>query len=98
MDVLYNRYKDIIINPWIESLKEEGETSLIGTIQLSSQVAKESVTSALTREDRRYNQELDRKNKAMDQGAVQHLITSYGNLVAAEAALTELAVHIKEKA
>jgi len=34
----------------------------------------------------------------MDQGAVQHLITIYGNLVAAEAALAELFVHIKDKA
>ncbi len=98
MDVIYNRYKDEIISPWIRSLKEEGEKSLIGTIELSSQVAKELVTSALTREDKRYNRELDGKNKPMDQGAVQHLITVYGNLVAAEAALTALVVHIKEKA
>ena len=98
MDVIYNRYKDEIINPWIRSLKEEGEKSLIGTIELSSQVARELVTSALTREDKRYNRELDGKNKPMDQGAVQHLITVYGNLVAAEAALTALVVHIKEKA
>ena len=98
MDIIHNRYKDEIINPWIRSLKEEGEKSLIGTIELSSQVAKELVTSALEREDQRYNRELDGKNKAMDQGTVQHLITGYGNLVAAEAALTELVVRIKEKA
>ena len=55
MDVIYNRYKDEIITPWIRSLKEEGEKSLIGTIELSSTVAKELVTSALTREDKRYN-------------------------------------------
>jgi len=98
MDVIYNRYKDEIITPWIRSLKEEGEKSLIGTIELSSTVAKELVTSALTREDKRYNRELEGKNKPMDQGAVQHLITIYGNLVAAEAALAELFVHIKDKA
>ena len=98
MDVIHNRYKDEIISPWIKTLKEEGEKSLIGTIELSSQVARELVASALTREDKRYNRELDGKNKPMDQGAVQHLITVYGNLVAAEAALTELVVHIKEKA
>ena len=98
MDVIYNRYKDIIINPWIESLKEEGEKSLIGTIELSSQVAKELVTSTLEREDKRYNRELDGKNKPMDQAAVQHVILVYGNLVAAEAALTALVDHIKEKA
>ena len=98
MDVIHNRYKDEIINPWIRSLKEEGEKSLIGTIKLSSQVAKELVTSALAREDQRYNRELDGKNKPMDQGTVQHLITGYGNLVAAEAALTALVAHIKEMA
>ena len=94
MDVICNRYKDIIVNPWIRSLIEEGEKSLIGTIELSSQVAKELVTSALTREEKRYKRELD---GIVDQGAVQHL-TDYGNLVAAEAALTELVVRIKEKA
>ena len=98
MDVIYDRYKDMILNPWIRSLKEEGEKSLIGTIELSSHVARELVTSALTREDKRYNRELDGKNKPIDQDAVQHLITGYGNLVAAEAALMELVVHIKENA
>ena len=98
MDVIHNRYKDEIISPWIRSLKEEGEKSLIGTIELSSQVARELVTSALMREDERYNRELYGKNKPMDQGAVQHLITVYGNLVAAEAALTALVTHVKGKA
>jgi hypothetical protein len=98
MDVIYNRYKDEIIHPWIRSLKEEGEKSLIGTIELSSTVAKELATSALDREDIRYKQELERINKPMDPGAVQRLITIYGNLMAAEAALGELVVHIKEKA
>ena len=98
MNVIYNQYKDEIIDPWIRSLKEEGEKSLIGTIQLSSQVAKELVTSVLAREDMRYNRELDGKDEPMDQAVVQHLITVYGNLVAAEAAMTALVVHIKEKA
>ena len=98
IDVVYDRYREHIINPWIGSLKEEGEKSLIGTIELSSQVAKESVTSALEREDQRYDRELDGKNKLMDQGAVEHLITMYGNLVAAEAALTALVAHMKRKA
>ena len=98
MDVIFNRYKDIIVNPWIRNLEEEGEKSLIGTIKLSSQVANESVTSTLARENQRYSRELEGKNKSMDQGTLQHLITSYGNLVAAEAALAALAVHIKEKA
>jgi len=98
MDVVYHRYRDEIINPWINSLKERGEKCLIGTIELSSQVGRELVTSALTREEKRYNRELDAKNKPTDQGAMQHIITIYGNLVAAEAALTALVVHIKERA
>ena len=98
MDIINNRYKDMIVSPWIRSLTEEGEKSLIGAIKLSSQVAKDLVTSAFKREDRRYSRELDGKNKPMDQGAVQHLITVYGNLLAAEAALSALVVHIKEKA
>ena len=98
MDVIYNRYKDEITNPWVRSLKEEGEKSLIGTIELSSKVAEDLVDSALKREDNRFNRELERMDKPIDQGAVQYLITSYGNLVAAEAALAELLIHIKEKA
>jgi hypothetical protein len=99
MDVIYNRYQDEIISPWIRSLKEEGEKSLIGTIELSSTVARDLVTSAITRVNRRHNRELDRMGMPiMDQGAVQHLITIYGNLVAAEGALAELFIHIKEVA
>ena len=90
MDVIHNQYKDEIVDPWIRSLNKEGEQSLIGTIKLSSKVAKDLVTSALEREDNRYKRELDGKNKPVDQGAVQHLIAIYGNLVAAEEALREL--------
>jgi hypothetical protein len=95
MDVIYNRYKDEIIDPWIRSLKEEGEKSLIGTIEISSKVAKDLVTSALAREDNRYKRELDGKNKPVDQGTVQHLIAIYGNLVAAEEALRELFLRVE---
>ena len=59
MDVIYNRYKDEIVDPWIKSLEEEGKKSLVGTIELSSKVAKELVTSALKREDNRYERELE---------------------------------------
>ena len=96
MDVIYNRYKDEIVDPWIKSLEEEGKKSLVGTIQLSSEVAKELVTSALTREDNRYERELEGKSKPMDVGTVQHLIAMYGNLVAAEEALKELFARVKE--
>ena len=90
MDVLYNRYKEVIVDPWIRSLKEEGEKSLVGTIKFSSKVAKDLVTSAFEREDKRYQRELDGQKKPVDEGTVQHLTAIYGNLVAAEEALREL--------
>ena len=95
MDVINNRYKDEIVDPWIRSLKEQGEKSLISTIECSSNVAKELVTSALEREDNRYKRELEGKNKPMDQGTLQHLIAIYGNLVAAEEALRELFIRVE---
>jgi len=95
MDVIHDRYRDEIVDPWIRSLKEEGEKSLIGTIEFSSKVAKDLVTSALEREDNRYKRELDGKNKPVDQGTVQHLIAIYGNLVAAEEALRELFARVE---
>jgi len=95
MDVIHNRYKDDIVDPWIRGLKEEGEKSLIGTIEASSKVAKDLVTSALERENNRYKRELEGKNKPVDQGTVQHLIAIYGNLVAAEEALRELSARVE---
>ena len=95
IDVIHDRYRDEIVDPWIRSLKEEGEKSLIGTIELSSKVAKDLVTSALEREDNRYKRELEGKNKLVDQGTVLHLIAIYGNLVAAEEALRELFARVE---
>ena len=95
MDVVHNRYRDEIVDPCIRSLKEEGETRLIGTIKLSSQVAEDLVASALEREYSLYKRELEGKNKPVDQGTVQHLIASYGNLLAAEEALKELFVRVE---
>ena len=95
VDEIHNRYKDEIVDPWIRSLKEEGEKSLIGAIEVSSKVAKELVTSALEREDNRYKRELDGKNKPVDQGAVQHLTAIFWNLVAAEEALRELYIRVE---
>ena len=95
MDVIHNRYKDEIVDPWITSLKEEGERSLIGTIVFSSKVAKDLVTSALEREDNRFKRELEEKTKPMDLDAVNHLIAMYGNLVAAQEALKELFIRVK---
>jgi len=96
MSVVYNRYKDEIVDPWIKSLKEEGEKSVIGTIELSSKVARELVTSALEREDNRYKRELEEKAKPMDVETVQHLVAMYGNLVAAAEALRELFIRVKD--
>ena len=96
MDVIHNRYRDEIVDPLIRSLKEEGEKSLIGTIEFSSKVARDLMTSALEREDNRYKQELERQNKPVDQGTMEHLIASYGNLVAAEEALRELSIRVEQ--
>jgi len=95
MDVIHDRYRDEIVDPWIRDLKEEGEKSLIGTIELSSKVAKDVVTSALEREDNRYKRELEGINKPVDQETVRHLTASYGNLVAAEEALRELFARVE---
>ena len=95
MDVIHDRYRDEIVDPLIKSLQEEGEKSLTGTIEVSSKVGKDLVTSALEREDKRYKRELEGKNKPMDQEVVQHLIASYGNLIAAEEALRELFIRVE---
>ena len=95
MDVIHNRYKDEIVDPWVRSLKEEGEKSLIGTIEVSSKVAKDLVISALEREDNRYRRELEGKFRPVDQSTVRYLIAMYGNLVAAEEALRELSIRVE---
>ena len=92
MDVIYNRYKDEIVDPWIRSLKEKGEKSLIGTIELSSKVAKGLVTSALESEDNRWKRALERKPSLW---TINRLIATYGNLVAAEEALRELFIRLE---
>lgn len=93
MDVIRSHYKDDVISPWVKSLKEEGEKSLTGAIKASSIVAKDSVTSALEREDNRYKRELEEKKQPA--GATQHLISVYGNIVAAEEALKQLLIQIR---
>ena len=95
MDVIHSRYKDEIVDPWIRSLNDEGEKSLIGTIELSSKVAKDLVTSALEREDDRYKRELEGKTKPLDPDTVNRLIAIHGNLMAAEEALKELFIHVE---
>jgi hypothetical protein len=95
MDIICNRYEDDIIGPWIKSLKDEGERSLVGTIKMSSKVANNLVTSALEREDNRYKRELEGKMKPADQQIVLHLLAAYSNLVAAEEALRGLCSCVK---
>ena len=95
MDVIHSRYKEAIVDPWIRSLKEEGERSLIGTIEVSSKVAKDLVTSTLEREDNRYKRELEGKGKPVDERTVQYLISIYGSLVAAEEALREFFIRVE---
>jgi hypothetical protein len=95
MDVIYNQYRDEIVDPWIRSLKEEGEKSLIGTIEVSSKVMKDMVISAFKREDNRYKQELEGNNIPVVPGMVPHLVAIYGNLVAAEEALREIFIRVE---
>lgn len=96
IDVVCNRYKNEIVDPWLKSLEEEGKKSVVGTIELSSKVAKELVTSTLSREDDRYKRELEGKTMPMDVAMVQRLTAMYGNLVAAEEALKALSIRVKD--
>jgi hypothetical protein len=96
MDVIYNRYRDEIVDPWARGLTEEGKKSLIGAIEMSSQVARDLVTSALEREGNRYNRESEAKNRSVDQQAIERLTANYGNLVATEEALKALLLRIKD--
>ena len=85
MDVLYTRYKDEIIDPWIRGLTDEGEKSVIGIIKFNSKVAKTLIASGRERAEKRYKREPGAKEET-----VAHLIAIYGNLVAANEALREL--------
>ena len=69
MDVLYARYKDEIIDPWIRGLTDKGERSVIGTIKFNSKVAKELVASGRERAENRYKREPEAKEET-----VAHLI------------------------
>jgi len=90
LDGIHQQYKAQIVQPWLESLNHEGERTLLGTIELSSNAARESLNSALEREQTRYERELETKKKPIDQEAVERLVAAYVNLLAAEEALQEL--------
>ena len=90
LDVIRQQYKAQIVQPWIESLNNEGERTLLGTIRLSSNAARESLNSALEREKARYQREVDNKQQPLDEETVGQLVAAYVNLLAAEEALQEL--------
>jgi hypothetical protein len=90
LDTIHQQYKAQIVQPWLESLNKEGERTLLGTIRLSSNAARDSLNSALEREQTRYERELKTKQKPVDEKAVENLVAAYVNLLAAEEALQEL--------
>ena len=90
LDVIRQQYKAQIVQPWLESLNKEGERTLLGTIRLSSNAARESLNSALVREKARYQREIENKQQPLDEETVGHLVAAYVNLLAAEEALQEL--------
>ena len=94
LDVIRQKYKAQIVQPWLESLHKEGEMTLLGTIRLSTDAARDSLNSALEREQTRYQRELETKQNPVDQEAVEHLVAAYVNLLAAEEALLELSRRI----
>ena len=90
LDIIRQQYKAQIVQPWIESLNREGERTLLGTIGLSSNAARESLNSALEREKARYQREIENKQQPLDEETVELLVAVYVNLLAAEEALQEL--------
>ena len=92
IDALHGRFKTEILDPWIRSLKEEGERALLVTTEASLMAAKELITSALLEREDRCKRELDDKEKLVGEERVERLTTVYSNLLAAEGALRELLV------
>ena len=90
LDVIRQQYKVQIVQPWIDSLNKEGERTLLGTIGLSSNAARESLNGALERETVRYQREVENKQQPLDEETVGHLVAAHVNLLAAEEALQEL--------
>jgi len=83
-------YKNKIVQPWLESLSNEGEKSLRGIIELSSKAARDALSGKIQTEDTRYARELETKKKPLDETTVSHLVTAFVNLLAAEEALQGL--------
>ena len=95
MDTLHGRFRGEVIDPWIEKLKEEGEKGLLGTSETSVKAAKNLMVSALLWRRDQYKRVLEGKEKPVDEGKVQSLMATYGNLLAAEEALRELFVRVE---
>jgi hypothetical protein len=97
MNIIESRYREEIVEPWYRILQEESQKALSGTIVASSEVAREAVLKALTREDGRYERESAYRNSPTSKaGMVQHMVAMQSNLYAAEAALMEIQKLLKE--
>lgn len=95
IDFLETQYKEQIVDPWIRSLKEDAEKSLVGTISASSQVARAAVENVLRRENARYQRENDFKNLPSRAGMVQHMVALSSSLWAADSALLTIQKMLK---
>ena len=97
IDALHEQFKDGIIDPWIRSLKEEGEKTLLGATEAGLQVAKKLVTSAFLEKEDRCKRKLEKTemiNHAREQN-IARLTAVCSDLWAAEGALTELSIRLK---
>ena len=96
IDILHDRLKDGIINPWVRKLQEEGERTLLGTTEARLKVAKNLMTSALLEREDQFKRKLEEteKDKLAGEEKLAWFMAICGNLLAAEEALTELSVRI----
>lgn len=90
LSIIESRYRQEIVDPWYRILQDESQKALSGTIVASSEVAREAVLKALSREDGRYERESAHKDGPAKAGMVQHMVAMQSNLYAAEAALLEI--------
>ena len=83
IDILHDRFKGEIIDPWIRKLKEEGERTLFGITETSFKAAKDWMTSTLREREGRYRREFEKKDMLVGEGRVERLTAVYSNLLAA---------------
>ena len=96
MELVETRYKEDIVQPWLDEIKKEAQKALDGTISTSSGVARAAVNLALDREDERYRRGLETTAPLTPPELVQQLVALHGSLVAAEAALWRNQDYLKE--